>query len=195
MNDTKVIVGNFSCLNASTADGEYLNMAFQPNSIPLKQRWRNNGLSADFLGDYVTTFFPKVDDVPETATRQAEIQAAVSYVANELLENGMKYSDINSGVAIGISLFLFDDHIIITEVNPTSAEQSKAYKDFVDRLSESDPMEMFMEQLEAKAMDDSSSGLGFLTMINDYGAELSWQFDYSSGGDVVTITSEVRIPV
>ncbi len=195
MSETKIIVGDFTDLNPNSADGEYLNMSFQPSSIPLKQRWRNNGLSADFLGDYVTTFFPKIEEVPETVTRQAEIQSAVSYVANELLENGMKYSDMDSGQPISISLFLFDDHIIISETNPVAAGQAEAYKAFIDKLSASDPMDLFMEQLEAKAMDEATSGLGFLTMINDYGAGLAWQFDYSAGKEVVTITSEVRIPV
>ena len=37
---------------------EYLTLAFSPTSAPLRSRWRNNGLSADFLGDYVTTFLP-----------------------------------------------------------------------------------------------------------------------------------------
>jgi hypothetical protein len=31
---------------------EYLTLAFSPLSAPLRSRWRNNGLSADFLGDY-----------------------------------------------------------------------------------------------------------------------------------------------
>ena len=30
---------------------EYLTLAFSPTSAPLRSRWRNNGLSADFLAD------------------------------------------------------------------------------------------------------------------------------------------------
>ena len=41
--------------------GEYLKIGFSPTSIPLQQRWRNNGLSADFLADYLSTFFPGKD--------------------------------------------------------------------------------------------------------------------------------------
>ena len=40
---------------------EFLIIGFSPGSIPLHQRWRNNGLSADFMADYLMTFFP-VDD-------------------------------------------------------------------------------------------------------------------------------------
>src|ERR1700683_674106 len=70
---------------------EYLTLAFSPTSAPLRSRWRNNGLSADFLADYVTTFLPTRDGKPAAASRQKELKHAVTYVANELLENAMKY--------------------------------------------------------------------------------------------------------
>ena len=38
---------------------EYLIIAFSPSSISLQERWRNNGLSADFMADYFITFFYK----------------------------------------------------------------------------------------------------------------------------------------
>ena len=60
------IIGNFINID-SCAEGEYLQLGFQPSSVPLKQRWRNNGLSADFLGDYVTTFFPRDESDPRPA--------------------------------------------------------------------------------------------------------------------------------
>jgi hypothetical protein len=34
--------------------GEYLKIGFSPTSIPIQQRWRNNGLSANFLADYLS---------------------------------------------------------------------------------------------------------------------------------------------
>ena len=41
------------------ASGEYLKISFSPTSMPIQQRWRNNGLSADFLADYLSTLaFP-----------------------------------------------------------------------------------------------------------------------------------------
>ena len=69
---------------------EYLIIGFSPTSLPLQQRWRNSGLSADFLADYVSTFFPGGDTT--ALNRKAEVKDAVSFVANELLENAMKFS-------------------------------------------------------------------------------------------------------
>ena len=57
---------------------QFLVISFSPSSIPLKQRWRNNGLSADFVADYLTTFFPINENEPSTIERQKELKGAVS---------------------------------------------------------------------------------------------------------------------
>ena len=92
------------CIEDIPTSQEYLILGFSPSSVPLKQRWRNNGLSADFLADYLTTFFPGDEENPITVVQQAEIKSAVSYIANELLENAMKFSDENSEQPISIAL-------------------------------------------------------------------------------------------
>ena len=188
------LIGDFTNID-SCDEGEYLQLGFQPSSVPLKQRWRNNGLSADFLGDYVTTFFPGDENDPQTKSRQAEIQNAVSYIANELLENGMKYSDESLQQPICINMLLNRDKILICEKNAAGTQQAQQFRDFIERLQNSDPMEMYVEQLEAKATDDSGSGLGFLTMLNDYGVELAWRFEPAPNGEMVTITTEVKLSV
>src|ERR1700759_3929863 len=88
---------------------EYLTLAFSPISAPLRTRWRNNGLSADFLGDYVTTFLPGDGAVPARESRQNEIRHAVTYIANELLENAMKYHQPDVEIPIRIHLELAAD--------------------------------------------------------------------------------------
>src|ERR1700722_3706340 len=85
---------------------EYLALAFSPLSAPLRSRWRNNGLSDDFLGDYVTTFLPVNGSTAAAEGRQNEIRHAVTYIANELLENAMKYPDHSIDIPIGIHLEL-----------------------------------------------------------------------------------------
>lgn len=65
---------------------ESLVMRFSPSSIPLKQRWRNNGLSADFMADYMTSFFPGNEEVTAAINKKEEIKSAVGYIANELLK-------------------------------------------------------------------------------------------------------------
>jgi len=177
-------------------DTEYLNLSFSPSSTPLMQRWRNNGLSADFLGDYVTTFFPRDDGAPSTERRQNEVRGAVSYIANELLENAMKYSDGSSGVPISISLFLCKDFVAFMTTNGVGDVDLPLFRLFIEELQSGDTGEMFMRRLEQNAVadDGSSAGLGYLTMINDYGARLAWRIGNNDAG-ANTATTQVILSI
>ncbi len=187
--------GNYEDINEARAqDQEYLKLSFSPSSIPIKQRWRNNGLSADFLGDYFTTFFPKSDDDPASLRRQNEIKNAISYIANELLENAMKFSDEQLNHTISIRLLLDKDRIIFSETNGVSRQQADSFRTFINKIMNTDPNELYIQQLEENAMTDSSAGLGYLTMVNDYGAELAWQFE-DVGDNGVAVTTEVKVAV
>ncbi|WP_407275939.1 DUF6272 family protein [Halothiobacillus sp. DCM-1] len=168
--------------------GERLSLSFSPGQLPLQQRWRNNGLSADFMGDYVTAFFPRDDHDPATGRRQSEIQGAVSYIANELLENAMKYHDAASGASISIELVMTPDRVTLTLNNRITAAQAEAFQAFIHKLAVSDADTLYMEQLESNAMTGSSSGLGLLTMVNDYGAALAWQLVPQASGGVEAYT-------
>lgn len=177
---------------------EYLIIGFSPSSIPLKQRWRNNGLSADFLADYLTTFFPGNQDDSSILTRQAEIKSAVSYIANELLENAMKFNDENSHYPIDIKLQLKKDGLIFSVANsipPLSVDKFQAY---IQKLLVSDPSEMYIDQLEKNAADEncSDSGLGLLTMLNDYSAKMGWKFEIvQKDPEVIAVTTMVQLTV
>ncbi|OOG25230.1 ATP-binding protein [Thioalkalivibrio denitrificans] len=173
---------------------ESLDLSFWPGSVPLRQRWRNNGLSADFLGDYVTTFFPLDENDPATRQRQSEIRGAVSFIANELLENAMKFHDDSLPEPITMRLFLHQEEIIFQQINSAGQEAADRFRAFVDRLRNSDPGELYIQQLEEGAASEGSAGLGYLTMINDYGADLAWRFEpLDNNGYRVTTQVVVRI--
>lgn len=156
---------------------EYLILGFSPSSIPLQQRWRNNGLSADFLADYMTTFFPN-DTNADGVEKQDEIKSAVSYIANELLENAMKFNDPNSQHPISIQIQLHTDYIGFSVTNSISQQASETFQAYLQKLIHSDPQALYIQQLEFNAEQEScsGSGLGLLTMINDYMAKVGWKF-------------------
>lgn len=172
---------------------EGLELTFSPSSVPLKQRWRNNGLSADFLADYVTTFFPRDGDDPDSPRRQSEIRGAVNYVANELLENAMKYSEDHLAQPTTIRLVLRADALLFVAANATGAERGRAFRDFVRQLDAADPAEMYVRQLE-RAAETGGSGLGLVTMVNDYGAKLGWRFEELADGGM-RVTTQVRLDI
>ena len=186
------IFGDF--IDTQEGRGEYLKIGFSPNSISLQQRWRNNGLSADFLADYLSTFFPGED--PDSAERQTEIKDAVSYVANELLENAMKFSYSPSHHSVSIEMFLESDVISLYATNSLDPQTLEPFQQYIQCLLTEDLNELYMAQLERNAANDhdGASRLGFLTILNDYGATLAWKFK-SLSQDAVTVTTMVRFSV
>ena len=176
--------------------GEYLKIGFSPTSLPIQQRWRNNGLSADFLADYLSTFFP--GDTHAAAERQAELKSTISYVANELLENAMKFSYAPAQHAIGLAMYLEPDAVSLYVTNSVDPHTVAAFQQAIERLLTEDIDTLYMAQLTHNAESDSAegSGLGYLTMLHDYGAALAWQFAPSlQDPDVITVTTMARLSV
>ncbi|MEG3899806.1 MULTISPECIES: slr1658 superfamily regulator [unclassified Microcoleus] len=177
---------------------EYLIIGFSPSSIPMKQRWRNNGLSADFLADYLTSFFPGNEDDPSTIERQAEIKSAVSYIANELLENAMKFNDETSEYPIDIKLQLESDGVIFSVANSIPPQAVGKFQAYIQQLLASEPSELYIQQLEKNAADESfmDSGLGLLTMLTDYTAKIGWKFNtVQKDPEVIAVTTMVQLRV
>jgi hypothetical protein len=157
---------------------EFLTLNFAPSSTPERQqRWRNYGLSADFLGDYFANFFPG-GDVPEsTINLKDTIKATVSYIANELLENAVKYSDESVLLPVSITLRLFDQDIVFQVTNYANQAVAQQYQEFVQTLQAADIDELYTQQLEKTALGEGGSSMGILTIIQDYAAQVGWRFE------------------
>ena len=185
--------GDFIELPASQ---EYLIIGFSPSSVPLKQRWRNNGLSADFMADYLATFFPGNEDDSSTIERQAEIKSAVSYIANELLENAMKFNNETSDYPINIKLQLESDGVLFSVANSISPQGVDKFQAYIQQLLASEPSELYIQQLEKNAVEESctDSGLGLLTMLTDYSAKIGWKFQtVHKDPEVIAVTTIVQL--
>jgi hypothetical protein len=194
--DMTQIFGDFS---DNLPDGqEGLTMVFSPTSVPLKHRWRNNGLSADFMADYFATFFTGNEEAnPEIAT-QEQVKSAVSYIANELLENAMKFNDESLPQPISIRLQMDSHRLVFLATNSVHPQKVKKFQQFIQELITSDPSELYLRHLEKDTEDinDNPSGLGLLTMINDYQANLGWKFEMvDQNPDALTVTTMVQLTV
>lgn len=177
MNMNSQILGHYR--EHSKEGCEYLKLAFSPLSAPLHARWRNNGLSADFLGDYVLTFLPKEGSLQSARIRQLELKHAVTYIANELLENAMKYHEHQLDIPIRIQLELTSEEISLSATNGVDTPQAERYTAFIEKVLQGDPGDLLIKQLEegARGVQPNNSSLGLLTMINDYCAQLGWRFE------------------
>ena len=175
---------------------EYLTLSFSSGLIPSRQRWRNNYLSADFIGNYLSTFFLDRSDGRANLDKQAEVKSAVSYIANELLENGMKYSTKTS-IPISIQIHLNPDSIVFQLTNSISTRQTQQFQNQIKTLLSCDPNELYITLLEQNALDKDrqKSGLGFLTMLNDYKAKLGWKFESLSQHTQISVTTMVQLTI
>lgn len=185
----KEIFGDYCEKTDST---EFLIMSFSSQTLPIKDRWRTNGLSANFLAEYWGTFFPVRD---KSAIK--EVQDSVSFIANELLENALKFSQETDVSTIRISLYLFDDFLRFYVTNPISTANAESFKAFLRRILAEDTHELYLSVLEDRDQDSGvESGLGFLTILNDYGARMGWKFDtLDQPSDAITVTTMVQLRV
>src|SRR3712207_4556398 len=109
------IFGDFNDELPNSQEG--LAIVFSPTSAPLQQRWRTNGLSADFMADYFATFFPGTEGNTTETDTKAEVKSAVSFIANELLENAMKFNDKTSLHPISIRLQMYSQRLVFIATN------------------------------------------------------------------------------
>jgi hypothetical protein len=183
-----------------SAGEEYLTLSFSPNSAARNRRWGNYGLSADFLGDYFAAFFPGDAVCDSPINRRDTVKAAVSYIANELIENAVKYSEASAKQPISISLYLYEEQIVFQAVNCANKAEVDRYQSFIRELLSSNLDELYVQQLEKTATGNGESNMGILTMINDYGACFSWKFQQlddtvADASDIIQVNVLVRLDV
>ncbi|MDX2243407.1 MAG: DUF6272 family protein [Leptolyngbyaceae cyanobacterium bins.302] len=188
------ILGDFS--EHLPVSQQYMTIVLSPSSAPLKERWYNNGLSADFMADYFATFFPRHEDTVSKINSKVEVKSAVSFIANELLENAMKFNDPVAEYPISITLQLHKDCLVFLATNSIKAEAVEQFQAFIQELIAGDPCELLIRQLEKNAEDDeqSGSGLGLLTMMSDYLAKVGWKFEtVESDSEIFIVTTMVYL--
>jgi hypothetical protein len=178
-----------------------LELTFTPNSLPIKKRWRSNRLSANFMADYFSNFLQVDEDDPAQKRRIKESKGAVSYVANELLENAIKFNDRGTNFKIKFGIYFIEEAdmtAVLFATNSVSAEGLDKFQKFIQELLCSDPEKLYVQQIEKTAQEENSgeSGLGFLTMINDYSAKLGWKFEIvQKEPKMIAVTTMVLVPV
>ncbi|HNC46862.1 MAG TPA: ATP-binding protein, partial [Acidobacteriota bacterium] len=136
------------------------------------------------------------DELPEDKIGKPEtIKGSVSYIANELLENAMKYNEESAKFPVSISLYLYDEKLVFLVSNYTDQASGQIYSDYVKKLLTSDIDELYGQHLERIATNDGVSQMGLLTILNDYGATLGLKVDPVEASDLYRVTTMVLLPV
>jgi hypothetical protein len=155
-----------------------LTIAFPTGAATTAQRRRIKNVLVACLADSALTWISEESGVPGPAATTS--RATVAFIANELLENGMKYN-FDPSYPITISLQCSSEVALFTLMNtidPSAVERLQSY--FRDLLA-GDPLELYLAQLEQNAREEDSTGsrVGILSMRLDYGAALVWEFQPS----------------
>jgi hypothetical protein len=167
---------------------EYMSIGFYPGNRSLQERWENNSLSADFIADYFKNFYVTKREGNGNKADAVDIEnvrAAVKYIANELLENAMKFQASDTAVTAKIFLSLYDDELIFSIRHGIKKEQAIVLQRFIDKFLGNDPHELYFQTMRACAKEENAkhSGLGLLSMVCDYGVRLGWRLQSVPGND------------
>ncbi len=189
---TEQIFGDFK---AALGDQVYLRIHFSPTSISLQQRWRNNGLSADFVAEYWGTFFSAHGI--SSPRKQNEIKGAIGYIANELLENMTKFTHMPNEHSVSLELYLYQDEFVFYTYNTIAPHAVGPFQTYIQRLLTEDIETLYLQQLERSVLNvNNGARLGLLTMLNDYDARLAWKFETDhQDPDLITVTTMVQLTV
>ncbi|PSN75845.1 hypothetical protein C8B47_30450, partial [filamentous cyanobacterium CCP4] len=127
-------------------------------------------LDDDSLLDLITNCITKFLYYNKNKDNSREIcstKESIDYITNELLENSIKYGDRQLPTIV-IKFHVTEDKIFILSTNLTSKSRADSFKAHIHRMLNSDISEMYLRQIEDYVSLDNKSGLGFLSMINDY---------------------------
>jgi len=135
---------------------------------PLDISWHHCSLTSDFLGMFFSSR-------PDQDMNALEMRHSIGYLVNELLENAIKFrapGDIE--IEAGLSEATFALYL----QNEVNAETAERFQSVLSEIMDGDPGELLIERIERNALDPEShaSGLGLLTLMSDYGAQLGWKF-------------------
>jgi len=162
-----------------------------PGVFPIE--WKQCGATANFLANYFGSFY-SAHAWRGTAKKAGGNEIAVmSYILNELVENAVKF---NEGGSISVQVGLLQNELIFVVENHISRSTTISLRPKLTELVTQDAEELFLRRIEENAEnpDVSSSGLGFITMMNDYQARLGWRLSPApEGEDRLVLSTMVRV--
>jgi hypothetical protein len=160
-------IGDFRDL---TRGGARLSLVFYSGGFPV--RWSQCSATAEYFAEYFADVHARrcADD-----TARNEFIGTLSYIVNELVENAVKFSMAET---VEVTVCIEGDELVALVSNQILATTVDGLIVKFRGLVAGDPQEMLIARVEANANnpDAGVSGLGFLTMMADYGAKLGWSF-------------------
>jgi len=182
------ILGTFKEQPADPVTSE---AALHLSCTDMLQHWRRVSLSSDFLAKYYSFYFPYREKAKGRISREAA-ENSISFVLNELIENTAKYSN-TADTAVRVRVLLLERTIQLEVSNAVTAALAEVFRASMREVLAGDTEALYISKLEANLQGArSDSGLGFLTLINDYQIQLGFKFE-KTGNDICRITVQASM--
>jgi hypothetical protein len=155
---------------------------------PLELSWHHCATTADFIADLFALRFRS------SRNDYKEVRHSIGYLVNELMENAIKFRAPGE-VLVEATM---DSETFKVKVSNLVAEKiASEFQNLLSEITVGDPGDLLIQRIEANAADAeaSGSGLGLLTLMNDYGARLAWIFSPTKEEDRIWVETYASIPV
>ena len=177
------ILGTFKEQPADPVTSE---AALHLSCTDMLQHWRRVSLSSDFLAKYYSFYFPYREKAKGRISRETA-ENSISFVLNELIENTAKYSN-TAETAVRVRVLLLEGAILLEVSNSVSQALADEFLASMREVLSGNSEELYISRLESNLQKaKSDSGLGFLTLINDYKIGLGFKFE-KTGREVCRVT-------
>lgn len=146
--------------------------------------WSHCGATAEFLGEIYGNL------AGLAGFDRNDARHSINYLANELFENAVKFRLAGAG-AITLEAALVEGVFNLRISNLAAAAHAERFQGLLTEITSRDSGDLLLERIEANALGQDGSGLGILTMMNDYGAKMGWRFEQE--GEAVRIETHVAL--
>jgi len=171
-NETQ-IYGNWENIPASES-GAIRHSRMELASHQLVEFWRRCSLSSDFWARYIALSSSEFSVEPPA--RRDAVEGTLSYLLNELFENTAKFSGGPVDKVV-YEFWLFPDRIALQVTNHIEPANQDAFVRLIEELLGNDLETLYFKRLEENAeTDKKGSGLGYLTLMNDYKVCFGFRF-------------------
>jgi hypothetical protein len=171
--DNVTILGNYQEQEKKDTQSDSTLML---NAEEMSNNWRRVSLTADYLAKYYSYYFPYKEKALFTMSR-SEAENILSFIINELIENTAKYSNTPKK-NVTIKLCLEEKNLVFYISNYIDQETAREFISICKEIFGQNTEELYLKKMEENAeTGKGGSGLGYLTLINDYNIRLGFKFE------------------
>ncbi|OHE72341.1 MAG: hypothetical protein A2007_04770 [Verrucomicrobia bacterium GWC2_42_7] len=167
-----------------------LQMQLNPEEFGIM--WRHCDVFSKLITDYAGTFLQEKRDSRYTSRNWFGLKDSISYLANEMLENALKFRD---GGEISFQIDILESQVVFFVTNIIHKSKVAKFQELLLYYGSKPAEDILLETLEKNSTGDSkASAIGLLTIINDHEAKVSWEFEpLDPMTDFIKVTTSARL--